>query len=74
MKHQRYQHSVLAVCEDLHSHSTGTGDSLPDDRLQELVEWLTWRVGDDGWLEQRSTSYDLCVRQLAKAALREVRQ
>lgn len=66
----RYKYGVIAVAETLHGHATGSGDSLPDDELRELRDWLQRRLDDWGpRREHERCAYDAAVYSLASAAL-----
>jgi len=69
----RYVHSILDVCVELHSSLTGSGEPLSDDQITSLADWLVWRI-TDGWLPTYSDQlarrrYDNGVRNLARATL-----
>ncbi len=68
--------AVLDVCGALHGSFAGTGETLRDDRLADLVRWLAWRLVA-GWepspLESTAV-YDAAVHTLGVAALALARQ
>ena len=65
----KYRHSVIDVARTLAESSSGTIDAPLG--IEELAEWLSWRVGLDVWKEGQPIMayYDKCVRDLALAAL-----
>lgn len=71
----RYEQSVIRVCEVLHGHTVGTGDTLHPEAVDDLRKWLAWRISDDAWLPgaRASALYDHAVRELAAACLLESR-
>lgn len=47
-KADRHKYAVLAISEEIHSAICGSGDSVSDERLQDICLWLWWRV-TVGW-------------------------
>lgn len=73
---EKYQYSIITVCEAVHGAFTGRGDPLPEEILIEYYAWLNWRLGD-GWdkgLDSKWLSYDLGVRDLGFKVLNEFRK
>jgi hypothetical protein len=71
--HERdYSKSILEEVQKLHGAVRGTGDSLPDERLLEIVQWLETQVEIE-WIPSTECSrvYDDAVRELARAAIEE---
>lgn len=71
-----YEHSVLDVCQRLHGHACGSGDTLPEHELHKLREWLRLRITEH-WRApagERCARYDNLVRRLAMAALDETKE
>ncbi len=70
----KYLYSVLTLVDYLHGAVVGTGDGMPADKMQELVSWLEWRVGD-GWSSsfKEHEAYENAVRELARVAVAEAR-
>lgn len=73
MTHNRYQYSILKVCEDLTSTSRGSAEGLhTDEEFQAQADWLRSRL--DNWEESlflRCRAYDNAVHTLACTALNE---
>jgi len=76
-QHARFDHSVLDVVRILHESAVSrTTDALHPDHEAHLIAWLTWRVtlqGDGGgWVDDPQSTFDVIVRDLAKAVLMDV--
>ena len=48
-KEDRYRHCILHVVSTLHGAITGREDSLNTCELEDLTDWLDWRIRE-GWL------------------------
>lgn len=70
----RFRHSVLDVCNIIHTTITGSGDGISDAELGVLADWLVWRI-TDGWRPTSSSmplhwrAYDNAVRMLGRGAV-----
>jgi hypothetical protein len=69
----RYEHSIIDVCVDLHDDISGSGDPLSLERREQLIDWLRRRL--KAWkntpndFHVSTCDYDHAVRLLAKATL-----
>ena len=66
--------SILAMCEALHNHNTGTGGTLGPERVARYVTALDARLV--GWADADGgdSDYDAAVSDLIVAALAETRR
>jgi len=69
----KHELPVLRACEIAHGHYTGSGDSLSDDEVRDLLVWLRRRIGEE-WdaSPPRSSAYDAAVRALAAQAIMDL--
>lgn len=73
---EKYQYSVIDVCDALHGAITGSGDGMSDKEFRQLVEWLEWRI-TKGWEDRAYKNavvrarydYDSAVKHMARAVL-----
>ena len=65
----RYAHSLLAVCEQMHMSRTGAGDTLSEDDRFARLNWLQYRLMT--WIDSPPSAfqYDEAVRVLVKTTL-----
>ncbi len=69
---EKYEYSVIGVCEQIHGFIKGTGDcpGFSFKELRKLIRWLDWRI-NQAWDKSKSDDeYDFAVLQLAHITLR----
>jgi hypothetical protein len=70
LKYNKYQFSILAICEKLHMSQSGAGDRLTKEETLDLKTWLNERLID--WHDTpQSALYDNVVRTLIIATIQE---
>jgi len=66
----RYKHSVVEVSLRIKAAISGSGDPLSRSEMHDLVMWLSWRIGPEGWVPSLGWDvFDEAVRRLAAAAV-----
>lgn len=76
-KSDRFKYAILDVVREIHQGiHMGSGDLLSDERLEELSNWLWWRLGGEGWertTSDRTERFEEAVWSLALVACDEAR-
>jgi hypothetical protein len=52
----KYSGSIVEVALVISRSLSGTGDPLPDDCMRRAIEWLSWRIHQDGGWDKSETS------------------
>lgn len=67
----RYEYSILNVCEELHMNLNNTSDTLSEQDMEMVANYLQYRL--DGWTRgiPSTEKYDNAVKELMKAVLEE---
>ena len=63
---ERYKYQVMDVCRDLHCICTGTMDGYQTTKIEELAQWLRFRVAT--WTPCRS-KWEEMLRELARETI-----
>lgn len=69
----KYSGSIVEVALAISGSLSGTGDPIPDDCMRRAIEWLSWRIHQDGGWENSEVSefhlIEAAVRDLAYGAI-----